>query len=217
MGKDLTKRMTNKEIIEGFLNNDKKIILQVYNRLFPKIKKWVFSYNGDEDNARDATWKAFAIFRQKCIKMSTEINNSEAYIMRIAQNNWYKQIIKQREDMMTYRIRHGKTETDKAIDEITVDWQLQNDKEEAIRQFQNQLKKLSILCQQLILLKYQHGLPHEDIAIRYETSISVSRKRLSRCLKRLALVMEEEGFTQELAQYYAGVDTYVQKHLNKKK
>jgi len=209
--------MTNKEIIEGFIHNDKKIILRLYNRLFPKIKDWIRSYYGNEDDAKNAIWKAFAIFHQRCQKTELKRDNIEGYIMRIVQYWWYQQIAKRKEDMLSHHLDYRKIEEHIATIESPMEIQLITDKEEAIQQFQNQLKKLSILCQQLILLKYQYGLPHEDIATRYETSIEASRKRLSRCLKELIIVIEKQGLTKELAQYYPGINAYIQKYLMKKK
>ncbi len=209
--------MTNKEIIEGFLLNDKKIILRLYNRLFPKIRKWMHAYHGDEDDAKNAIWKGFAFFRQKCQKGNLKLDNLEGYIMRIVQYWWFQQVNKRKEDMLTYNLDYRELEEESAITESRMEVQLISDKEEAIRQFQKQLKKLPILCQQLILLKYQYELPHDDLANRYKISIAASRKRLSRCLGQLAVIIEEQGFTQELAQYYPGVNAYIQKYLKKKK
>ncbi len=208
--------MSNKEIIQGFIDNDKKIVLIAYKKLFPKIKKWISSYHGDEDDARNTIWKAFAVFRQKSKQNDFQLDNFEGFIVKTVRYLWFQEIRKRRQDMMTHHLDYNKIQEDSAVVRNTMDIGLVNDQEEIIRQFQHQLKKLPISCQQLILLKYQYGLPHEDIAARYNTSTANTRKRLSRCLEKLAEVIEKGGFTEQFAQFYPGVITYIKKYLKEK-
>ncbi len=209
--------MNNQKIIDGFLHNRKKIILTVYEQLFPKVKKWIFSYHGDEDDARNVIWKAFAVFRQKCKDSNFSPDNPQGFIVKTVRYLWFQEIRKRRKDMMTHHLNYKEIEEESVIVKSKMDIEMRSDQEEIIHQFQLYLKKLPILCQQFIRLKYQYGLPHEDIAARYNITSASSRKRLSRCLEQLADIIEQKGLTTELANYYPGVVDYVQKYLKKKK
>ena len=211
----LSKTMGNKEIIEGFLHNDKEVILVCYKQLFPKIKKMVYDYKGDEDDARNMLWKSFAVFRQKCKQEDFKVRNYEAYIYQIARYLWLQEVRKRKDDFMTHHIDYLKIEDDMMTEEARQDTQLSSSQEEVIFRFQQNLKRLPIICQQIIRLKYQYELPHQDIAARYNFSVDSSRKKLSRCLENLAQLINREDFVKEFANYYPGVITYIKKYLKK--
>lgn len=209
--------MNNQEIIKGFLHNDKRVVLAAYTQLFPKVKKWMASYHGDEDDARNVIWKAFAVFRQKSKGEDFRLTSFNGYILKTVQYLWFQEIRKRKQDMMTHHLDYREVEEDSAMVNSSADLQLLSDKEEIIQQFHLHLKTLPILCQQFIRLKYEYGLPHEDIAARYNTSSASSRKRVSRCLEQLAVIIEKKDLTNQLANYYPGVVTYIQKYLKKNK
>ena len=68
----------------------------------------------------------------------------------------------------------------------------------------------------MIRLKYEYNLPHKDIGLRLKISENNSRQRLYKCLEQLAIVIEEEGLTQIVAEYYPGVVNYIEKYLKKR-
>ncbi|MEZ4885358.1 MAG: sigma-70 family RNA polymerase sigma factor [Chitinophagales bacterium] len=204
--------MNPKNIIEGFVTNDKEVILHYYKKLFAQIKGIVMKNGGDEDDVRDTIWKAFHAFKVQCQKKSTPPNNIEAYIVQIARFLWYKELKKKKNEQMIHQY-YNELEENQQFEESIEITLVETDRQEVALQFQQHLNNLSIYCQQIIRLRYQYELPHTDIAARFGISEVVSRKRLSRCLKDLARFIESKGLTEHIANHFPSVYKYIKKHI----
>ena len=207
--------MNNQTIIEGFLHNQKDVILVCYQRLLPIVQNMVKKNGGDEDDARNVIWKAFTVFRKNCKKEDFTLKNFDAYVYRTARFLWYQEIEKRRKDVITREYTQDFMEEGIRVVETLKESLQDGEKEDTIKGFQQHLKDLPLICQQMIRLKYQFDLPHTDIGIRLGISTVNSRQRLSRCLRELADMIDKKNLTQELKQHYPGVITYLQKYLKK--
>lgn len=207
--------MNNQQIIEGFIKNDKTVILFCYQKLLPPILKLVKKYKGNEDDARNIIWKSFTIFRKKCTQPDFALTNYKGYIYHIAKHLWLQEIEKQQQDIMTrYRPENLEKEKMDIVEEEGTDLIIA-EKEEMIRLFQKHLKSLPDICQEILRLKYQFNFPHEDIGLRLSISTENSRQRLSRCLRQLAKVIEANDLSKELIHHYPGITDYLKKYSKK--
>ncbi len=205
--------MTQQNIIEGFIKNDKEVILYFYKKLFAQIKKMIMENGGDEDDVRNTIWKAFHAFKIQCQKKENHPNNPEAYIVQIARFLWYKELKQKKRKQMIHQYYDNLQEDIELVESIETTL-VETDRQEIALQFQQQLNNISIYCQQIIRLRYQHELPHSDIAARYGISETASRKRLSRCLKELARFIDSKGLTNQIAHHFPSVIKYVKKHVH---
>ncbi|MFK7904890.1 MAG: RNA polymerase sigma factor, partial [Chitinophagales bacterium] len=183
-----------------------------YKKLFAQIKKLVKEKGGDEDDVRNTIWKAFHAFRVQCKKTSSPPNNIEAYIVQIARFLWYKELRQKKKTQMIHQY-YDTVEEDQKLENSIEATLIETDRQEVALQFQQYLNNLPVQCQQMIRLRYQHGLPHSDIAARLNISETVSRKRLSRCLKQLALFIDSKDLTNHIANHFPSVSEYIKKHI----
>ncbi len=203
--------MNQRNIIESFIKNDKEVILFYYKKLYAQIKKNVLMNGGDEDDVRNIIWKAFHAFKVQCQKKETLPSNIEAYIVQIARFLWYKELKKKKEKQMIHQYYNEIKENQKLEKSIEATL-IETDRQEIALQFQEHLNNLSLQCQQIIRLRYQYGLPHTDIADRFNISEVASRKRLSRCLKDLALFIDSNDLTEHIANHFPSITEYIKKY-----
>lgn len=204
--------MTQQDITKGFLQNDKEVILYYYKKLFKQIKKIIVTNGGDEDDVRNIIWKAFHAFKVQCQKKTAPPNNIEAYIVQIARFLWYKELKKKKQKANIHQFYNNLNEDTQLIQSVE-DALITTDRYDIAKEFQTHLNNISSVCKQIIQLRYQHELPHEDIAARFNISVAASRKRLSRCLKDLALFIDSKGLTDNIANHYPKVIAFIKKHL----
>ena len=202
-------------IIEGFKKNDKKIILLYYEKLFPFILKLVKKDGGDKEDARNIIWQVLTLFRQQCQKPNFEVENLDGYLYKMAQYLWKKDLQKQKRDALNHQIDDDiKDKSTLIINEESIK---HAEKEEAIKQFKQLLNQLPPTCKQIIFMRFMHELPHEDIARRLNITVENSRQQLSRCIKKLAKVIDNQKKEDILRRYYPGVRDFIKKYRKNKK
>ena len=56
---------TTKRYVDGLLNSDEEVIKELYSKLYPKVKRYVLSARGNEDDALD-------VLEQNCFDLYIE-------------------------------------------------------------------------------------------------------------------------------------------------
>ncbi len=175
--------MSSKEIIEGFLNNDSKVLGFLYQNQYPKLKHFVITNNGSNDQAKDVFQDAFIIVWTNIKKgVFTPQNGSElnGYLYRIAKNKWidYLRSSGYKKSVLLENY-HDKTD-DRA-----------EDREPAFRLIENGLKTLGEKCRDLLKRFYYKKESMAEIADSFGWTEQTARNNKYRCIQQLRSEMSK--------------------------
>jgi RNA polymerase sigma factor (sigma-70 family) len=95
-------RISEKEIIHAFKNNDRLFIRNLYAIHLPVISRYVSHNNGEADDAKDLIQQAMLIVFQKVRSNEFELTCSfKTYLYSICKNLWLKELRKKKVENKT--------------------------------------------------------------------------------------------------------------------
>lgn len=174
--------------IDGLLNNDSKVISQIYSKYADKVKRYVAANSGDDDDAGDIFQECLIdLYNQakyKDLKLSCPF---EPFFMMVCKRKWLNELKKRAVIPVT------KNEDD--LLNISEDVFNQADElQEQQRQsslYLMMFKKLSERCREIITLALSDE-HQEKIAEQLGVSYGYLRKKKSECLASLIQMIKKE-------------------------
>jgi RNA polymerase sigma factor (sigma-70 family) len=170
-----------KKYINALLTGENKVINEIYAKLYPKIKSYILSNKGKQEDALDVFHDAliYIIVTQK--EKETTIISFEAYFFTICKNLWKKTLKKRviKSDVITLTDK----ETDLSLFILEQ------------KRFDFYIEKFNLLsknCKE-ILGSYFNGLSYEDILtdLNYAT-INTVRQRVYKCRTKLIKLIKSD-------------------------
>lgn len=180
----------SERFIDALITGNERVIKEIYNHLFPKIKSYVMKNRGDSQDASDVFHDGlmYIIVTQK--EKKSEIKSFEAYLFVVCKNIWLK----------TLKNKVIKTDTLTLVD-----------KEEELSTFiiEQQLydfyiEKFELLSENCneILSGYFNGMTYEELVIEYAyASINAVRQRVFKCRTKLINLIKEDNKYQKIKQW----------------
>ncbi|HET8830124.1 MAG TPA: sigma-70 family RNA polymerase sigma factor [Pelobium sp.] len=174
--------------IDGLLNNDSKVISQIYAKFADKVKRYVAANSGDDDDAGDIFQECLIdLYNQakyKDLKLSCPF---EPFFMMVCKRKWLNELKK--------RAVIPVTKSDDDLLNISEDVFSQADElEEQQRQsylYLTMFEKLSERCREIITLALSDEY-QEKIAEQLGVSYGYLRKKKSECLASLIQMIKTE-------------------------
>ena len=172
-----------KRYVDGLLSGDEIVIKELYDMLYPKIKRYVLSARGSEDDALDVFHDALMYFMTQKEK-TANILAFEPYFFTESKNLWLKSL----------NSRVIKTETTSLIDKET-DLGLFVLEQNCFDLYIEKFNQLSENCKEILTL-YFNGLNYEDIVLEKEyASVNTVRQRVFKCrTKLIELIKADKQF-----------------------
>ena len=176
--------------INALITGNEKVTIDIYSKLFPKIKAYVVKNRGDAQDAADVFHDGlmYIIVTQK--EKRTEIKSFEAYLFVVCKNIW-KRTLKNKvikKDPITL------VDTEEALSTFTLEQQMQDF---YIRKF----NELSANCKE-ILGSYFNGFSYEELVTEYAyASINTVRQRVFKCRAKLIKLIKEDRTYQKIKQW----------------
>lgn len=212
----------NIRIIDGFKNNNTRIIGECYAEMYPLIVRYITNNSGDETTAKEIIWECFEVFFKNCTKPDFVLNAKfSSYIHSIANNIWLKRLRDNKkynytDIMITESSRHDfdddtdnpyASDIDDYTDQIT-ETIYENDLSHVIRQL---LLDLTEECKTIFRLKHEEEQSHEEIASLLQISIDMSKSRLYRCSIKMAQAIKNSPYYRELIDGFPFLTNYTNK------
>jgi RNA polymerase sigma factor (sigma-70 family) len=167
----------NKEIIDGLICNDRKIINNLYKTQYPIILGWIKKNSGSADDTDDIFHEAFLIVIRKIRAKRLFLNCSfSTYLFSICKHLWFQEL--------RNRSRVQPTEINDFNEPIDSD---SNDEleEKKLQIYLTQLKLLEAKCRQLLLLYCKKkSLPEIMQIMGFRNTQAVADKKKN-CRKKL--------------------------------
>lgn len=176
---------------ESLLKNDEKGVLKIYEELFPKIKKFVLSHGGEEQDAKDVMQKALLQVAVRARVNGFKINTSfEGYFFITSRNVWFRELKKQKTEVTNYNFSdHISKEQDIADSAVEQEkWEL----------FEEKMKLLSDNCRKLLGMFFKK-INYKEIVkeLGYATE-NVVKQRIFKCKARLKEIIQSDSRFKDL-------------------
>lgn len=182
---------TPNRFIEGLISKDEKIILEIYEIVFPRVLKFVKTNSGNSFDAEDVFQKALMQIMARLEVKRFEITSAfESYLFVACKNLWRKELIKMKREVTNYTLIEPQDEhRSLAISALEQErWEF----------FQDMILKLSDNCK-TILDKFFNKIPYKQIALELGyADESVVRQRVFKCKKKLTELIRSNSRYNEL-------------------
>lgn len=165
-------------LLQSLINGDDKGIKEIYKKVYPKVRNYILSHDGSEDDAKDIMQKSLLQLLARAQATDFKIKSSfDGYFVTIAKNLW-RRAAKMSKSRVTNEgvldLVHEEREIALAAYEQEK-WEL----------FQEKLSEISQNCRE-VLTFFFNKVPYIDIAkkLGYATENTV-RQRIFKCKSKL--------------------------------
>lgn len=188
--RNLFKRYSDTNIIEGVRNQDDKILNWLYDNYLQSVKKYVISNNGSSDDVSDVFQDAIIILYKQITEESLNLTTDlKGYFFGIARNVWNSQLRKKQKNVEIETDFADEEQNDDAGDPIL---------ERIVSRAFQKLKH----DQQEVLNSYSEGLSYEDIAIKMNFKNETYARRKKYLAKEALLeILKEDPEYQEYLRF----------------
>lgn len=177
--------------ITGLKNNNEKVILEVYQKVFPNVKYFVLENKGQHADAEDVFQKALLQIMARVQVKSFQINSSfEAYLFVACKNLWRRELNKRKRLVTNDAVKEQGSEERELARSIL--------EQERWEFFQEKLEAISGNCKE-VLKRFFNKMPYRQIAEELDyTSESVVRQRVFKCKNKLTETIKKDIRFKEL-------------------
>ena len=184
--RNLFKRYSDTNIIEGVRNQDDKILNWLYDNYLQSVKKYVISNNGSSDDVSDVFQDSIIILYKQITEGSLNLTTDlKGYFFGIARNVWNSQLRKKQRNVEIEIDFADEEQNDDAGDPVL---------ERIVSRAFQQLKP----DQQEVLNSFSEGLSYEDIAIKMNLKNETYARRKKYLAKEALLeIVKEDPEYQE--------------------
>ncbi|MCU7548180.1 sigma-70 family RNA polymerase sigma factor [Chitinophagaceae bacterium LB-8] len=188
----------DQKYIDALLNNDRKLLGELYQKCFPIIRNMVVQNKGTEANAADIFQEALVdLFKIAKARQLTLQFSICAYIKGMCTNKWRDELKKSNSEGVTF------TDFDRQ-DDIGEDYfkvaEEHNLKQARLNLIKKKLNEMGESCKELIRLSWARNaagkrISTEEIAKALHITEGYARKKKSECIvKLMRLVMDDPEY-----------------------
>ncbi len=180
---------TQKELIQGILQNNEEVLKLLYIEVYPKVRGYIFQNNGNEAQAQDIFQEAFiACWKNIKADKLSENGNVEAYLYTIAKNKWvdylrsnqYKKTISNDE---VIKLQSNLEDDNTEIKE--------KERETNSSAMQAAFKKLGNECRMVLKGFYYERKSMQTLSKELNIGTASVRNKKYRCMERLRILSLE--------------------------
>ena len=167
--------------IDALLNNDEKILTQLYQEAIPAITSYILKNNGIESDARDIFQDALLAIFQKAQTGQLHINAGfQPYLFAVCRNLWLMQLRKRSQNRVTIIDDWQHTITTDSF----ADAEHTSNQYARLKLIEEHLGRLGDSCRNILRLAWS-GKPLEEVAKLLNNSYAYVRKKKSECTGKL--------------------------------
>ncbi len=176
-------KQTN-SLIKGLVNKEEKIILKIYELVYPKVLSFIIKNKGQDSDAQDVFQNALLQISVRYNKEAFEIKSSfEAYLFTVCKNLWRRELNKSKKWVTKNEIVQLQNEQENALAALEQErWEL----------FTEHLKTISENCRKVLLLFFNKTPYNEIVKKMGYNSESVVRQRVFKCKNKLTELIKSD-------------------------
>ncbi|WP_109853020.1 RNA polymerase sigma factor [Aquimarina sp. AU58] len=178
--------MTEKtQHLTSLLNNDSKGIMNIYNLVFPRVRKFILQNKGQQQDAEDIFQKALLQITVRYRKERFEIKSSfEAYLFTSCKNLWRREL----------KISKNRVTNSEIIELVPAERNLALSILEQKRWelFTEKLNLISDNCKKILTLFFNNTSYEDIVKTMGYNSETVARQRVFKCKAKLSEVIKND-------------------------
>lgn len=186
--------MTEKSIhsdqfyIEGLLQNDSAVIKSIYKNFVPKVKNYIRTNSGDDDNAADVVQEVLVtIYHQAKTKGLQLTCPFEAYFFLLCKRKWLNELKKPSNKGVT--INDNIVSTDESAYELVLQSESFDERQSL---FDEMFRKLGEKCREVLKLSFVLKTM-EEVARQLNVTYGYVRKKKSLCTGQLTEMIQQSN------------------------
>jgi RNA polymerase sigma factor (sigma-70 family) len=186
--------MTEKSIhsdqfyIEGLLQNDSAVIKSIYKNFVPKVKNYIRTNSGDDDNAADVVQEVLVtIYHQAKTKGLQLTCPFEAYFFLLCKRKWLNELKKPSNKGVT--INDNIVSTEESAYELVLQSESFDERQSL---FDEMFRKLGEKCQEVLKLSFVLKTM-EEVARQLNVTYGYVRKKKSLCTGQLTEMIQQSN------------------------
>ena len=186
--------MTEKSIhsdqfyIEGLLQNDSAVIKSIYKNFVPKVKNYIRTNSGDDDNAADVVQEVLVTIYHHAKTKGLQLTCPfEAYFFLLCKRKWLNELKKPSNKGVT--INDNIVSTDESVYELVLQSESFDERQSL---FDEMFRKLGEKCQEVLKLSFVLKTM-EEVARPLNVTYGYVRKKKSLCTGQLTEMIQQSN------------------------
>lgn len=174
--------------IDGLLQNNSSIIQSIYKKFVPKVKNYIRTNSGDDDQAQDVIQEVLiTIYNQaktNDLKLSCPF---DAYFFLLCKRRWLNELKKSSNKEVT--LMEENVSIDESVQEMTFQTEAFDEKQSL---FDEMFQKLGEKCQEVLKLSFVTKTM-EEVAEKLNVTYGYVRKKKSLCTGQLTEMIQQSN------------------------
>ncbi len=177
--------------INAFRRQDRKALVEVYEKYYSGIDKWICNNGGNKEDAKDIFQETMVTLYKLANKPDYICTNFKALLWGISTKQWLKELRRRKKSL--------KVDTPADVLEYTDNKNIIEaiNEQTKLSLFWEHLARLDEKCREL-LGHYFDDLPHERIAEIMGYTYEFARTKRARCKKKLLKSIQQDRLFKEL-------------------
>ncbi len=174
--------------IDGLVQNNSGIIQSIYKKFAPKVKNYIRTNSGDDDQAQDVIQEVLiTIYDQAKTKGLQLTCPFDAYFFLLCKRRWLNEIKKSSNKEVT--LQDENVSIDESVQEMAFQTEAFDEKQSL---FDEMFQKLGDKCQEVLKLSFVTKTM-EEVAAKLNVTYAYVRKKKSLCTGQLTELIQQSN------------------------
>ena len=172
--------------IDGLLQNNSNIINSIYKKYVPKVKHYIRTNNGDDDQAQDVIQEVLITIYNQAKTNGLQLTCPfDAYLFLLCKRRWLNELKKSSNKEVT--LQDENVSIEESVQEMTFQTEVFDDKQSL---FDEMFQKLGEKCQEVLKLSFVTKTM-EEVAEKLNVTYGYVRKKKSLCTGQLTEMIQQ--------------------------
>lgn len=178
----------DQQYIDGLLQNNSAVIQAIYKNFAPKVKNYIRTNSGDDDDAQDIIQEVLIIMYNQAKTNGLKLTCPfDAYFFLLCKRRWLNELKKQSNKEVT--ISDDNVYIDESAQYMVLQTEVFDEKQSL---FDEMFQKLGEKCQELLKLSFVTKTM-EEVAEKLNVTYGYVRKKKSLCTGQLTEMIQQSN------------------------
>lgn len=172
--------------IDGLVQNNSSIIQSIYKKFVPKVKNYIRTNSGDDDQAQDVIQEVLITIYNQAKTNGLQLTCPfDAYFFLLCKRRWLNELKKSSNKEVT--LMDDNVSTDEPVQEMAFQTETFDEKQSL---FDEMFQKLGEKCQEVLKLSFVTKTM-EEVAEKLNVTYGYVRKKKSLCTGQLTEMIQQ--------------------------
>lgn len=172
--------------IDGLLQNNSSVIQYIYKKFVPKVKNYIRTNSGDDDQAQDVIQEVLITIYNQAKTNGLQLTCPfDAYFFLLCKRRWLNELKKSSNKEVT--LMEDNVSTDEPVQELAFQTEVFDEKQSL---FDEMFQKLGEKCQEVLKLSFVTKTM-EEVAEKLNVTYGYVRKKKSLCTGQLTEMIQQ--------------------------